>query len=390
MRKKLFSVLLISLIIIITSCSVVFRGGLGGVVNDSDNNPISEMKVWVYLDKEARDTDYNTYSSDPESVQESSMIKGSAITDENGNFNINAIIWNSSSPIFGKTADLREVYLLFYHELFGLQKNRFAVRIYSDATNSGAVNEIFSSVKERSNLSLTIENVATYTQLNQTVTATIKVYKSDDTLIETIKKNITGSDTIEITKDIEEEVKVSVALSKELSSWTQCDEDGNALPAILPTTTFSSTSPAITLYMKNSRLTLPSLNGIYRSEIYVDADDIENGTYTDDNVVLLLCERQGDTFIPFDSPNARIVTDKRITGTNTPITEHGLFDGLGSGIEFTDTTYTGRYTTKTVYIVVVDNDVVPASGHDYFQITVNSNETNKHVGLLMTPTDTIP
>ncbi len=328
MRKKLFSVLLISLIIIITSCSVVFRGGLGGVVNDSDNNPISEMKVWVYLDKEARDTDYNTYSSDPESVQESSMIKGSAITDENGNFNINAIIWNSSSPIFGKTADLREVYLLFYHELFGLQKNRFAVRIYSDATNSGAVDETFSSVKERSNLSLTIENVATYTQLNQTVTATIKVYKSDDTLIETIKKNITGSDTIEITKDIEEEVKVSVALSKELSSWTQCDEDGNALPAIQPTTTFSSTSPAITLYMKSSRLTLPSLNGIYRSNTSVISDDIENGTYADDNVTLLLCEKQDDgTYLPFDSPNARVVTDKRITGTNTPITEHGLFDG---------------------------------------------------------------
>jgi len=252
------------------------------------------------------------------------------------------------------------------------------------------VNETFSSVKERSNLSLTIENVATYTQLNQTVTATIKVYKSDDTLIETIKKNITGSDTIEITKDIEEEVKVSVALSKELSSWTQCDEDGNALPAVLPTTTFSSTSPAITHYMKSSRLTLPSLNGIYRSEIYVDSDDIENGTYADDNVTLLLCEKQGDTFIPFDSPNTRVVTDKRITGTNTPITEHGLFDGLGEGIEFTDTTYTGRYTTKTVYIVVVDNDEVPASEDDYFQITVNSNETNKHVGLIMTPTDTIP
>jgi len=101
-------------------------------------------------------------------------------------------------------------------------------------------------------------------------------------------------------------------------------------------------------------------------------------------VVLLLCDKQGDTYILFDSPNARVVTEKRITGTNTPITEHGLFDGLGEGIEFTDTTYTGRYATKEIGIVIDANrNETYELSETVFPFEVKSNESNKNIGIIV-------
>ncbi len=381
--KKYSNIIIILLIVFLTftSCSVVFKGGVGGVVRDEDDNPIEGMRVYVYYDEAARNSDFRTYETNPESVQQSTLIKGSASTDANGNFNINAVIWNSTSPVFGKTADYKQVYFLFYHELYGLKKNTYTTYIYSDSTNSGAVNESFNKEKERATLTINIEDVAYKNTLNETVTAHIEIYTMSDVFIESKKREITGTGNVEITKAIDQEVKVKISLTTENSDWRQCNEDGT-IPPLQHERSFSLQSASTTLYMKSSRLTLPSLNGIYRSEDYTEQADKDFGTGNDDQVVLLLCSLESGTPVPFDSPNARVVTNRRITGANTPIIEHGLFSGLGEGIEFTDTTYTGRFATKEVAILIDEDDDGPTTGDKYRIITLSSNETTRNLGQL--------
>ncbi len=381
MKKKLVIVIGITVLLLISSCSVVFRGGVGGLIKDNNNQGIDGVRVWAYLDESARDSDYTTYLSDPTEVEQSSMIKGSTTTDANGNFTISALIWNSTSPVFGKTADVKEIYFLFYHELYGLQKNHFAVRIYSDATNSSAVNESFSKIKERSTVTIRIEDVANKSLLNEIVEATVNVTSNGEEIISTI----TGTGSVEITKEIDATAVIAIALLKELSPWTQCDVDGNSI-ALSPLS-FSSTSVTTTLYMKSSNLTIPTLNGTLRitPDVIVDS---HSGDEEDDDKILLLCDIDSSgKLIPFNTSSSRVVTAPEGTGANGEIIYHGKFSLLGANIEFTDTSYSGTYATKPLAIVVDENDNgEPDLDEKFYEITIKSNESTRNVGILSSPT----
>lgn len=387
MNKKLFIMIsiLISLILI-SSCSVVFRGGVGGIITDkTSSSGIEDVRVWAYLDESARDTDYTNHGSNPLEIENSSMVKGSARTDTNGEFTISAIIWDSSNPLFGKTADYKKVFFLFYHELYGLKKNQSSIRIYSDATNSGSVNESFDTIKERSTISFRIEDVANNNPLGESVEAKITIYSALDEVIEERTEEINGTGSIEVTKDKEATIKVSVSLKKELSNWSQCDEQGAPVTTPLPTTTITSTNPSpIRLFMKSSELTLPSLSGILRITKDTIADN-HYGDEEDDNVALFLFEiDDADNLTPFNEASARSITRKEGNGANGSIVEHGLFSNLGSGIPFTDITYSGTYATKRIAIVVDKNHSGAADKDDpYFIREVRSDMNSWDLGLLL-------
>ncbi|NCB03555.1 MAG: hypothetical protein EOM67_15595, partial [Spirochaetia bacterium] len=384
--------LLITLILI-SSCSVVFRGGVGGIITDkTSSSGIEDVRVWAYLDESARDTDYTNHGSNPLEIENSSMVKGSARTDTNGEFTISAIIWDSSNPLFGKTADYKKVFFLFYHELYGLKKNQSSIRIYSDATNSGSVNESFDTIKERSTISFRIEDVANNNPLGESVEAKITIYSALDEVIEERTEEINGTGSIEVTKDKEATIKVSVSLKKELSNWSQCDEQGAPVTTPLPTTTITSTNPSpIRLFMKSSKLTLPSISGSIRLSGTGTPTANHLGTSADDNQALLLCEIDvNDKLILLTQPSARRVTAQRGTGANNETVFHGEFNGLGANIEFVDITYTGTYATKRVAIVVdADNDGAPEVEEKFFEVAVRSNEQGSwNVGVISNP-DTI-
>ena len=132
---------------VLSGCSVVFTSSLTGTIvdkqlydNGSAGNEIADAEVYLYTDSTAWSADYTAWSTDnsvlPDNqtgVQPKYFIK--TVTDEQGVYTFNGLIWNELFPEYGKSGDRREIYLLFYDEKYGLQKNPYPVYIVSDVTN---------------------------------------------------------------------------------------------------------------------------------------------------------------------------------------------------------------------------------------------------------------
>ena len=120
----------------ILSCSSVFSGGTGGRVVDAEStsNPkegISDVEVYAYTSEKDRDSDFNKWNK-TERFSPSSKYYARTTTETDGNFVISKLMWKEWKPAFGKDGDVSEVYLLFYHENYGLVKG--GTLIVSDST----------------------------------------------------------------------------------------------------------------------------------------------------------------------------------------------------------------------------------------------------------------
>ena len=103
MKRKLLLLLIIVLLVAFSSCSIVFKGGIGGNVTDkSSDEPIEGMRVFAYLSESARNTDYQSWSDNSSLIGDSEIAIGSATTDANGNFSIGSVIWNQVIPNLAK------------------------------------------------------------------------------------------------------------------------------------------------------------------------------------------------------------------------------------------------------------------------------------------------
>jgi len=122
MRKHALLVTVFAVFALLVSCSAVFDAGIGGKVYYMQNGSevgISGAKILVY---------------DSSSFTE---VIGSARTDANGNFTVSKIVWKTTDPKFGKTADNHTVYIKVTHEDFEMKDAYITARIVSDSTNSG-------------------------------------------------------------------------------------------------------------------------------------------------------------------------------------------------------------------------------------------------------------
>lgn len=131
-----------------SSCSVVFTSSLSGEVHDREryedaaaNSGIQDLYVYLYLEKEDRDADLNSWAGgtgpipdNPPDLPEPRYFQ-KTVTGQDGSFSFNGLIWNTLFPQYGKTADRRQVHLLFYHRTYGLAANETPVYIVSDVTN---------------------------------------------------------------------------------------------------------------------------------------------------------------------------------------------------------------------------------------------------------------
>jgi len=132
-------------ILILSGCSIVFDGSISGQIvdkeiyaeNDGTGAGISEMTVYLYTDEKSCTADFAAWDKGagklPEEADEQAYFT-STRTDENGAFSFTGFVWKSLFPEFGKTADRKEVFLLFYHKDYGLQKNSESLRAVSDNT----------------------------------------------------------------------------------------------------------------------------------------------------------------------------------------------------------------------------------------------------------------
>ncbi len=122
MRKHALLATVFAVFALLVSCSAVFDAGVGGKVYYMQNGSevgISGAKILVY--------DNTSFS---EAI-------GSARTDANGNFTVSKIVWKSSNPKYGKTADNHTVYIKVSHEDFEMTSDYITASLVSDSTNSG-------------------------------------------------------------------------------------------------------------------------------------------------------------------------------------------------------------------------------------------------------------
>lgn len=113
--------LLLSIYIILFSCSSVFRASLTGRYIDSETeNGIDDGYVFLYTSEDKFKEDWNDYQTtkDYNTFFTNSFCSTTTTTTNNqsGVFTFNAIVWSTLTPLFGKDADVQQIYLVFYHE----------------------------------------------------------------------------------------------------------------------------------------------------------------------------------------------------------------------------------------------------------------------------------
>lgn len=143
--KKLF--LPILLIILLTSCSAVYYGGITGTVKDAETGEgINDVMVAVYFDEGRRDSEYDAYDKNAHADFNPAGADGIAYTSANGSYSFSKVWWETNSPEYGKDADKVDVYLLFYNENYGLTKSDSSVTLYSESTSQIKTAELTSIV----------------------------------------------------------------------------------------------------------------------------------------------------------------------------------------------------------------------------------------------------
>ncbi len=155
MRYKNSTILMLFMVLVLgvllSGCSSVFSAYISGQIFDAEDydpsgaqGAIDGAHVYLYGTEEARDEDYNTWfaSGDedgllPEEQSDPSyfMIE---YTDGDGTYTFSGFTWKSLNPEFGKTADREEIFLLIYHEDYGVKKNEDPDHLYilSDTDNT--------------------------------------------------------------------------------------------------------------------------------------------------------------------------------------------------------------------------------------------------------------
>lgn len=106
-----------AVLLLLSSCSSFFKAGVNGKV-EFEGTPVSGAKIALYLDEGQCDADYANYLT----THAFSTNAYTAESNDLGSFSIVNIPWDTISPEFGKDADQRTVWLLFYHPDYGIGK----------------------------------------------------------------------------------------------------------------------------------------------------------------------------------------------------------------------------------------------------------------------------
>ena len=353
--KKISSIFILAISLIFTSCYSVFSGGTGGLIVDAESTStpkrgIANVDIYAYTDSEIRDSDYGSWREGTV-FSPSNSYYGHTTTDADGSFVISNIVWKENKPDFGKDADYTTIYLLYYHENYGLTKDETVIT--SDSTSDTVYAEL-TSIRKTTALNISIYDVATSGLTSNNVLVKVSVPQSTDTLTADAKvyeQTISGNGTINISYprwkneadkkngiEISPQVKISYSQSADQITWKACaNADNNAQnyafidnPSI--NKTISNSSYNISLYGKSTRISYPTVSGTCGS--------------TDGAVVRMLAKDSSGNFTIDCGETTTYAQTIGTSGTQT----HGNFSNLGNGYYWTDTTYTERYSTQEVQL----------------------------------------
>jgi len=380
MRKFILTVFAASFIF--TSCYSVFSGGTGGRVVDAESTSatktgISDADVYAYTSQAARDSDFSAWNETtrfaPTAPYYAHTISGS-----DGSFSLSKIIWKSNKSKFGKDADYSKIFLLFYHENYGLVKGD--TLIVSDSTSNTVYQEM-TKIRKTTALNINLTDVATDSATSSNILVTVSVPQTTETLssipAKVYKANISGTGRLEISyprwqkdedkssgKETSPELTITYKMSGDEETWKACyhkdNEDKNfaffdssAKPVIK---TVSGDSYDITLYGKRTSLSVPSVSGT---------------TTLGDGVVISM-KGSADSGTTYSMDFGEVTTHAQTVGTSATQT-HGNFENLGNGYSWKDTAYTDRYSEIPVKIY--------ADGNAVLSKTLRSDVTNVNVVL---------
>ncbi|MFN3410824.1 MAG: carboxypeptidase-like regulatory domain-containing protein [Exilispira sp.] len=119
------------------SCSSVFRASLTGkFIDDQTEEGIDDGYVFLYSEESKFNEDWADYQLNHDYRTFFNNCFSSTTTtrqnNESGVFTFNAIVWSTLNPLFGKDADVRDIFLVFYHEDYDASYSK--QKIVSDAT----------------------------------------------------------------------------------------------------------------------------------------------------------------------------------------------------------------------------------------------------------------
>lgn len=428
---SIFAILVTSVFLTL-SCSAVFEGGASGKVVDAESTEtpkagIQDVEVYVYTSEYKRNEDYQLYRGYGKFSPSGSSYIGHTTTNSDGTFSLGKLMWESDKPVFGKTGDSISVFLLFYHENYGLQKNDNYAVILSDSV-SYVVYQEMTAIRKTTTLNISIldasQDPETSTRLppaiSQPVNVTVSVPQttSENPNVPAIKKEatITGTGTITVsypryssgTTANTPELTITYGQSGENITYKPCyyntseGSENYSFIANIETTPITKqiegTSVPIQLYMKPTVISEPPISGQLCLGTPA-ANTADEGSSVDDNVRVMLASVADDGSLGtlLDYTSATVMTAASGNGANGSRVIHGRFSGLGQGVTWTDDTYTGKYSTKNVAVVFdMDNSGTISTGDRYYLLmnstspavnrALRSNETARDIGKL-TDTD---
>lgn len=323
-NRRLSLIMAVLLVCLLASCSVVFEAGISGTVETPSGTgkvAVGGVSVFAYTKESARDSDYELFCNG--SIirpREDSGYVATTRTNANGEFTVNKIVWETKRSDFGKTADVRKLYLIFYHEDYYPEKAD--VTIISGSTNASNVSVTLNGNKEYTTINLTVYNVTT----NKAMTApvTLEYWQDDSAKHDTV--TVTGAVTIPISCKKGVDPDVSFILSSPGDSWMMCKKNGEPQDLHVETDVEEGTL-RVSLYMKGNEFTLPAFSG-----------DID-GTYSAlpnlddvDNVAVHLAYVDTTSAVHFfeetESSQPKTYCTRYEVGDSAYF-EHGRFSGVG-------------------------------------------------------------
>ena len=357
--KKISSVLVLAATLLFSSCYSVFNGGTGGMIVDAEStsNPksgIAYVDIYAYTERSTRDSDFETWKEGTV-FSPSDTYYGHTTTGTDGSFVLSNIVWKETKPDFGKDADYTTIYLLYYHENYGLTKDQ--TLITSDSTSDTVYAEL-TAIRKTTVLNISIYDVTTSNTTTNDVLVTISVPQATDTINAAPKvyeQPITGNGNVTIsyprwqTKEDEQnhkeylpEITITYSQNADEITWKACaNADNEAKDYSFLSDDFSikktvrKTPYNISLYGKASRISFPTINGTY-GDTSLEAND--------GKIIKMVAK---DSTGSYSIDCGETTTFAQTVGTSASQT-HGNFSNLGNGYYWTDTAYTGKYSSIDV------------------------------------------
>lgn len=375
---------------LITGCYSVFSGGTGGLVVDSEstNTPksgIANVDVYAYTDGGARDRDFSSYKEGTV-FKPSAAYYGHTSTGADGSFTLSKIVWKSFNPAFGKDADTSTIYLIFYHENYGLTLG--ATLIVSDSTSDTVYQEL-TKVRKTTALNILLKDVATEGAVQKNVHVKVTVPQSTETNPDLPSKvynaDITGQGIINVSyprwqnntlkeenTETEPEIIVQYYQSAAEVEWKGCKnggesgddysflEDGFSIKQKIKNENYS-----VIFYGKACVFNVPVVRGQYV------------GTKDEKDDGLQVEMKAAPDGTNFTKDCGSVYTDSQNLGTSEK-EKHGVFEGLGNGT-WKNSSYTGKTCSLPIKLTV--KDPLDNSEKATLQTTVLSNQTNLTLNL---------